>query len=62
MTPELLAMNPGQTRLTIKMIVGDDLRDDLRDDHLNVLCRVTRVLRDAVCDGLLNGDLAILLW
>ena len=49
----------GQALLTMKMIVGDALRDDLRDDNLKILCGV---LRDEVFDGLLNVDLTILLW
>ena len=51
----LISMPSGQALLTMKMIVGDDFRDD----HLNVLCRA---LRDEVCDGLMNVDLAIWLW
>ena len=47
-----ISMPSGRALLTMKIIVGDDLRDD----NSNVLCGV---LRNEVFDGLLNVDLAI---
>ena len=44
----------------MKVIVQDALRDDLRDDNLNILCHFLR--DEVVFDGLLNVDLTILLW